>query len=158
MEVVIRELFSQCRDASGIRLLDRVRVHADQPGHTAIHGIARDRQGVQPESFAERWVLVERINAAGQDRIGLWLVGGLYADGRDADDDFEGLFTESQGKSLLVALAFLRTLYPAARICGHRDLSPDTNQDGRVQKSEWLKSCPGFDLLSWLGRHPLGIR
>lgn len=35
-------------------------------------------------------------------------------------------------------------------ICGHRDLSPDKNGNGKVDKHEWLKTCPGFDVAGWL--------
>lgn len=38
------------------------------------------------------------------------------------------------------------------RICGHRDLSPDKDGDGRVEPHEWLKTCPGFDVADWLDR------
>ncbi|MFZ2986604.1 N-acetylmuramoyl-L-alanine amidase [Ideonella sp.] len=35
-------------------------------------------------------------------------------------------------------------------VCGHRDLSPDANRNGRIERGEWLKTCPGFDLQAWL--------
>lgn len=38
----------------------------------------------------------------------------------------------------------------AQGICGHRDLSPDRNGNGRVEPHEWLKTCPGFDVRAWL--------
>lgn len=40
--------------------------------------------------------------------------------------------------------------YPRARVCGHRDLSPDQDNDGLVEPWEWLKTCPGFDVAAWL--------
>lgn len=39
--------------------------------------------------------------------------------------------------------------YPNARLAGHRDLSPDRNGNGVVEPQEWLKTCPGFDVVSW---------
>lgn len=36
------------------------------------------------------------------------------------------------------------------RVLGHRDLSPDRNNDGLVEPWEWLKTCPGFDVRAWL--------
>lgn len=44
-------------------------------------------------------------------------------------------------------------------ICGHRDLSPDLDGDGTVEPSEWLKTCPGFDVGTWLARgmNPLPV-
>ena len=38
-------------------------------------------------------------------------------------------------------------------ICGHRDLSPDQNKNGIVEPFEWLKTCPGFDVSTWLGNN-----
>lgn len=31
-------------------------------------------------------------------------------------------------------------------ICGHRDLSPDKDGDGEVEKHEWVKTCPNFSV------------
>ncbi len=36
------------------------------------------------------------------------------------------------------------------RVVGHRDLSPDLDGDGTVEPREWLKTCPGFDVATWL--------
>lgn len=36
------------------------------------------------------------------------------------------------------------------RVCGHRDYSPDLDGDGIIEPWEWLKTCPGFDVASWL--------
>lgn len=35
-------------------------------------------------------------------------------------------------------------------IRGHRDYSPDLNGDGVIQRTEWLKICPGFDVSMWI--------
>ena len=49
-------------------------------------------------------------------------------------------------------------------IKGHRDYSPDLNGDGRIDRSEWLKICPGFDVAQWLSnkmepdqKHVIGV-
>ncbi|HKQ24076.1 MAG TPA: N-acetylmuramoyl-L-alanine amidase [Burkholderiales bacterium] len=36
------------------------------------------------------------------------------------------------------------------RIRGHRDFSPDLDGDGVIERNEWLKICPGFDVSEWL--------
>jgi N-acetylmuramoyl-L-alanine amidase len=36
--------------------------------------------------------------------------------------------------------------YPKAKVCGHRDLSPDLNRDGKITPNEWTKACPCFDV------------
>jgi hypothetical protein len=30
---------------------------------------------------------------------------------------------------------------------GHRDLSPDLDGNGHIEPDEWMKQCPGFDVL-----------
>ena len=84
--------------------------------------------------------------------VGVCLVGGLYQDGTEADDDFEGLYTIEQKHALRDALIVLRAMYPDAAIVGHRDLSPDKDGDGKIERHEWLKSCPGFHVKSWIAR------
>ena len=78
--------------------------------------------------------------------VGVCLVGGLYENGGEADDDFAGLFTEEQAHALADVLTVLEAAYPDASIVGHRDLSPDLDKDGKVERHEWLKTCPGFDV------------
>ena len=84
--------------------------------------------------------------------VGICLVGGLYADGSEAVDDFDGLFTLEQGHALRDLLMVLLAAYPSATITGHRDLSPDKNHDGKIDRGEWLKSCPGYDVKAWCAR------
>jgi N-acetylmuramoyl-L-alanine amidase len=76
--------------------------------------------------------------------VGVCLVGGLDELGREAVNAPQ-LFTPAQWVAAAKVADFLKAVYPNARICGHRDLSPDTNKDGKIQRGEWLKSCPGFD-------------
>ncbi len=59
-------------------------------------------------------------------------------------------------KTLVCDLGFRYATKPGAgpglKIVGHRDLSPDIDNDGVVEPWEWLKTCPGFDVSSWLAR------
>ncbi|MDD7545206.1 N-acetylmuramoyl-L-alanine amidase [Actinobacillus porcinus] len=77
--------------------------------------------------------------------IGICLVGGITASGKN-----HGEYTEKQWQALHKLLRQLEAKHPNARICGHRDLSPDLNGDGKITKNEWLKDCPCFDVWSWL--------
>ncbi|ACO74149.1 putative N-acetylmuramoyl-L-alanine amidase [Laribacter hongkongensis HLHK9] len=61
-----------------------------------------------------------------------------------------GRFTPAQWQSLSTLVRSLRARHPAARLCGHRDLSPDRNGDGVVSPAEWTKTCPGFSVADWL--------
>ena len=38
----------------------------------------------------------------------------------------------------------------AGGVCGHRDLSPDLNGDGKITSNEFVKICPGFDVATYL--------
>jgi N-acetyl-anhydromuramyl-L-alanine amidase AmpD len=50
--------------------------------------------------------------------------------------------------SIKNALAILKQI--GIVLCGHRDLSPDKNGNGKVEPFEWLKTCPGFDVTTWV--------
>lgn len=66
-------------------------------------------------------------------------------------------FTRAQWDALHSLVKALKAQYPAARVVGHRDLSPDKDGDGTVEPGEWLKTCPGFNVADWLqgGMKPL---
>jgi N-acetyl-anhydromuramyl-L-alanine amidase AmpD len=78
--------------------------------------------------------------------IGVCLAGGVDAAGKP-----ENNFTAAQFASLEALLRELQGRYPTARVCGHRDLSPDKNGDGRITPNEFIKACPSFDVAKWLG-------
>lgn len=75
--------------------------------------------------------------------IGVCYIGGMTADGKQPKDTR----TEAQKKALRELLTTLKHKYPKAKICGHRDLSPDLNHNGKVDKWEWMKACPSFDAI-----------
>lgn len=61
-------------------------------------------------------------------------------------------FTQLQWKTLAGLVSELRKRYPNARVCGHRDLSPDIDGDGTIEPREWLKTCPCFSVADWLAQ------
>lgn len=66
-------------------------------------------------------------------------------------------YCHDQWATLRGEIQKLLALYPAARVIGHRDLSPDLNKNGRIEPFEFVKTCPGFDVGAWLsgGMEPL---
>lgn len=76
--------------------------------------------------------------------LGICLVGGVSITGKNY-----GRYTAKQWQALHQLLRKLEAKYPA-RICGHRDLSPDLNGDGTIAPNEWVKDCPCFDVWEWL--------
>lgn len=89
------------------------------------------------------------VAGANAKSIGICLVGGAERDASYTPEQWEalaGLVTQLRqgiaGKGVPTPIG----------VCGHRDLSPDANGDGKVSANEWLKTCPGFDVPAWLGR------
>lgn len=58
-------------------------------------------------------------------------------------------YSRAQWAAAAALIERLIKTYPAARVTGHRDLSPDREGDGTVEPQEWLKTCPGFDVVAW---------
>ena len=73
--------------------------------------------------------------------IGIAYEGGLDEQGHPADTR-----TQKQKFSMRALIRTLKKEFSSPRVCGHRDLSPDTNGNGVVESSEWLKQCPCFDV------------
>ncbi|MBK1968392.1 N-acetylmuramoyl-L-alanine amidase [Brevundimonas diminuta] len=76
--------------------------------------------------------------------VGICMVGGLDPKGRA-----ENNFTAEQFASLTELLNDLKVRWPDAEVLGHRDLSPDRNNDGKITRNEWVKECPCFDVKPW---------
>lgn len=57
--------------------------------------------------------------------------------------------TLPQWQQLKSIVLQLLSEHPAARVVGHRDLSPDLNHDGKITPNEYTKICPGFNAIDW---------
>lgn len=77
--------------------------------------------------------------------IGICYVGGLDEHGKPADTR-----TPAQKNALRELVAKLKEEFPGVRVLGHRDASPDLNGNGKIEKFEWLKACPCFDVATEL--------
>lgn len=86
------------------------------------------------------------VKGKNKTSVGICMVGGVDQRGEAAAN-----FTTLQYRALKVLLDELQEKYPKAKVCGHRDLSPDKNKDGKVTKDEWLKDCPSFDVADFMG-------
>lgn len=67
-------------------------------------------------------------------------MGGVNVNGKAVDNR-----TPAQKKTLFEIVTELKKKFPAAKICGHRDFSPDLDKDGVIESNEWVKICPCFD-------------
>lgn len=86
--------------------------------------------------------------------IGICLVGGAEREGRYTVAQWASLaeLVKALADRLQVPLHTRDGWRAGKGVCGHRDLSPDTNGNGTVEPREWLKTCPGFDVQTWLSR------
>lgn len=76
--------------------------------------------------------------------IGIVYVGGLDAQGKGKDTR-----TPPQKRAMADLVRDLLKAYPGADVLGHRDHSPDKDGDGVIERHEWLKECPCFDVRAW---------
>jgi N-acetylmuramoyl-L-alanine amidase len=92
--------------------------------------------------------IVPGAHASGHnaDTLGICYAGGLDKAGKPKDTR-----TQAQIAALKGEIIRYRKMYPGLKwVKGHRDLSPDKNKNGKIDKWEWLKSCPCFDVEEWL--------
>ena len=86
-------------------------------------------------------------HAKGYNRnsIGICYEGGLDKDGKPKDTR-----TLEQRAAIRRLIIELQLRFPGCKVCGHRDLSPDLNRNGKVEPREWSKQCPCFDVATEL--------
>ena len=71
-----------------------------------------------------------------------------YEGGLDAQGNPKDTRTDAQKQALITCRLFIERIYDVTRWTGHRDLSPDKNDDGIITPNEWLKQCPCFNVQS----------
>lgn len=86
------------------------------------------------------------VHAKGHNRNSwaICMVGGLDDNGKAEDN-----FTPEQYATLRTVVMMLKAIRPDAEVLGHRDLSPDLNDDGVIDPWEYVKMCPCFDARIW---------
>ena len=85
------------------------------------------------------------VRGFNETTLGIAYVGGL----RSSDAKPTDTRTPAQTEAMIRLCRDLIKRYPKAVILGHRDLSPDLDNDGVVEPHEWMKSCPCFDAGPW---------
>ena len=83
------------------------------------------------------------VKGYNQTAIHVAYVGGIDAQGKAVDNR-----TDMQRAQLRLLLRQIHKRYPTARILGHRDISPDKNRNGKVDRWERIKECPCFDAIT----------
>ena len=91
--------------------------------------------------------LIEELGAhckPNYGKIGCCYIGGLDENGKPCDTR-----TPEQIVAMHRVTEALSIVFPTiTTVKGHRDHSPDLNQNGTIEKFEWIKSCPCFDVQS----------
>lgn len=78
--------------------------------------------------------------------IGICYEGGLDTNGKAKDTR-----TPAQEKAMSDLIQDICRRYQILDVLGHRDTSPDKNGNGIIEKSEWMKECPCFDVKAEFG-------
>lgn len=92
------------------------------------------------------------VQSHNRNSWGICMVGGVGVDG-----SIENNFTTEQFASLRTLLATLMYIPGMQkRVVGHRDLSPDLDGDGVIEKHEWVKGCPCFNVHEKLAEWGMG--
>lgn len=73
--------------------------------------------------------------------IGICYIGGLDSNGKPKDTR-----TDAQKESLKELLDILKENIAIRDIKGHRDYSKDLNGNGKIDKHEYIKMCPCFEV------------
>lgn len=82
-------------------------------------------------------VVGAHVKGYNHNSVGICLIGGTNKNGRSVDN-----FTQAQKSSLRELITYLLSLYPEAKVQGHRDF-PGVSKD-----------CPCFDVKKWFGKYP----
>lgn len=85
-------------------------------------------------------VLGAHVQGHNAKSIGICYEGGLDANGKPKDTR-----TAAQKSAILKCICEAMDYGDIKIITGHRDLSPDLNNNGIVEPNEWIKICPCFD-------------
>ena len=138
----IKRIFVHCTAGSQRQTVDDLRAEFKRKGwkYPGYHYVIQ-ADGTITQLLGEQFVSngVKNYNSTA---INVAYVGGIDNSGKSVDNR-----TPEQKKSLIDLLKVLRKRYPEAQILGHRDISPDTNQNGKVDSWERIKECPCFDAI-----------
>jgi len=78
--------------------------------------------------------------------LSISLEGGLGGSWRNNT----GRYTLEAWHTLRVWIELNLQRFPGSQVKGHRELSPDLDKNGIVEPEEWVKTCPAFDVPTWL--------
>lgn len=86
--------------------------------------------------------------------IGICYIGGRNPEATGPADRYADTRTPEQKESLRWLITAIRSHLPhggTMTVKGHRDYSPDQNRNGVIERFEFIKECPCFDVSSEYG-------
>ena len=142
-----------------MRKIERIFVHCTASSQTATEATLRAefrRKGwknpgyhyvIFPEGrivqLLDESGVANGVKGYNQTAIHVAYVGGIDTQGKAVDNR-----TNMQRAQLRLLLRQIHKRYPTAHILGHRDISPDKNRNGKVDRWERIKECPCFDAIT----------
>lgn len=129
------------------RAKDIARMHRQRGFRTIGYHYVIDRDGTvelgRPETEQGAHCNTSGMSGRSYNKhsIGICYIGGLDKHGKPTDTR-----TDEQKVALRELVAKLCRKYPIVEVLGHRDTSPDLNDDGEVEPWEYIKACPCFEV------------
>lgn len=130
---------SRAIGVSDLRIMHQARGWDDIGYHIVI---LRDGKVQMGEDISKRGAHAKGHNSIS---VAVVFIGGVGEDGHA-----ENNYTDAQWVAAKHVFKFLVLLYPNANHVGHRDLSPDKDSDGRIQRWEFMKECPCYSVQEWI--------
>ncbi|WP_207426006.1 peptidoglycan-binding domain-containing protein [Pedobacter sp. SYSU D00535] len=104
---------------------------------------------LRPDGIAVNLFPIDKVanGVAGfnKEAIHISYIGGIDKKGQPIDNR-----TPEQKATQIELITKFKKIFPNAVVLGHRDFSTDQNGNGIIEKWEWIKSCPSFDVRSWM--------
>ena len=125
-----------------------------QVGYTDLFRLDGRRERLvenNEDAYVDSWEITN--GAAGYNSVSRHIV---YAGGLDRQMKPKDTRTAAQRKAMAEYVLDFYKRHPDVKIIGHRDLSPDRNNNGKIEPCEWMKACPSFEVSEWL--QSIGIK
>lgn len=107
------------------------------------------------EDLAPLSAVTNGVQGYNSDSVHICYKGGLKEITKDGKYIYGDTRTPEQKEAFITAISDVITELKQYQevddivICGHRDLSPDLNGDGKIESREWVKVCPTFDAMDF---------
>lgn len=106
------------------------------------------------EDLAPLSAVTNGVQGYNSDSVHICYKGGLIEVTKDGKYVYGDTRTPEQKEAFITAINDVIVKLKETQevddivICGHRDLSPDLNNDNKIESREWVKVCPTFDAMS----------